>query len=125
MRVNVDDYKKYETDLQRRLTLPKYFLSRWAYFEMNATSLKRVELKQAKTLYQTLGHLTKEERTFLANKYRADFEKKHENSKNYKLDRVASKEHGMTMREYVKLRTGIELKFFHYLQNYVDKRTIY
>lgn len=120
-----DDYKKYETNLQRRLTLPKYYLSKWDYFEMNATSLTGIQLKQAKVLYSTLGHLTEDERIFLANKYRADYKKKYKNSKNYKLDEVASKEHGMTIEEYRKLRTGIELKFFHYIQKYVDERSIY
>lgn len=123
--LQADDYKQYETDLQRRLTLPKYYLSKWAHIEGNASSLTDRELTWAKVLYSTLGHLTEEERVFLANKYRTTYKKRQIESPNYKLDETAAEEHGMTLTKYRELRTGIELKFFHYLQNYVHKRTIY
>lgn len=123
--MEVKDYKKYETDLQRRLTLPKYYLSRWAQYEQNATSLEGWDLKRAKILYKTLGHLTEEERIFLAEKYRVSFEKKYNTSPKYKLDKDIAKEHGMTIEKYRKTRRGIELKFFHYLQNYIDRRFVH
>lgn len=123
--MKAENYAQYETNLQRRLSLPKYYLSKWDYFEMNATSLTAIQLKQAKILYSTLGHLTEDERIFLGNKYRANYQKKHSSAPNYKLDEVASKEHSMTIEEYRKLRKGIELKFFYYMQNYVDERNIY
>lgn len=117
-----EDYRQYESDSKRALTLPKYFLSKWGYFEANATSLTDIELNNAKKLYATLGHLTEEERIFLGNKYRSIYEKKHKNSRNYKTDKIVAKEHGMTKKEYVQLRRGIEHKFFYYLQNYEDKK---
>lgn len=123
--LKASDYDKYKTDLQRALTLPKHFLSKWGYYEANASSLTETDLKKARKLYATLGHLTDDERIFLANKYRSNYQRKFKNSKKYKIDKVAAKEHDMTKKEYVNLRRGIELKFFYYLQRYVDKQIIH
>lgn len=123
--LNTQDYKKYKTDLRRRLTLPKYYLSKWDYFELNATNLEGIDLKEAQILYKTLAHLTEDERVFLANKYRATYSKNKNESPNYKIDKTAAKEHEMTVKAYRRLRTGVELKFFHYLQNYVDEHIIH
>lgn len=123
--LDTKDYEQYKSGLQRALTLPKYFLSKWAYYENNVSSLTNIEVKQAKQLYAVLGHLTEEERTFLARKYRSDFTKKYTNSKKYKTDDEVAKDLNMTKKDYIKLRRGVEYKFFHYLQNYVDENIVY
>lgn len=120
-----NDYKQYKSNLKRALTLPKYYLSKWDYFEKNISSLSDHELELAKILYSTLEHLTEEERIFLANKYRSKYTKEYNGSLNYKLDRVAAKEHDLSLNQYGKLRRAVESKFFHYLQNYIDDFPIY
>lgn len=114
--LKADDYKQYITGIRGSLRITKHYLSKWDYYERNVSKLVDIELKKAKILYEALGHLTEDERKFLANKYRVTLEEDRGYTLNYKRDKDLAKEAKMTMKEYIQLRRGIELKFFHYLK---------
>lgn len=114
--LDAKDYKQYETGVKNQLSTPKYLLRNWTHYERNITKLIEAERRNAKRLYSALGHLTEEERLFLAKKYRATLPKDRHYTQRHRLDKDLAKEHEMKQKDYAELRRGIELKFLHYLK---------
>lgn len=114
--LDAKDYKQYETHRKHTFSTPKYLLRHWTHYERNISKLCEAERANAKRLYDALGHLTEEERLFLARKYRAELEKDRGYTQRHRLDKDLAEEHGMEQADYAELRQGIELKFLHYLK---------
>lgn len=114
--LKADDYKEYMTGLRGQFQTSKYLLRNWVHYERNFSSLEEAELNNARRLYTGLGHLTEEERMFLADKYRSALKKDRGHAQRYRLDKKLAKEHGMKKLDYAELRKGIELKLSHYLK---------
>lgn len=110
------EYRKYYDDYDRALQLAKYYLKDWDSIDKNIQTLEGRDLEIARTLYQTLGHLTEKERKVLADKYRVD------RFRVYCItDSELAEANNMNFHAYRNLRKGIEYKFFYYLKEYIPK----
>lgn len=119
--LDAKNYKQYETGRKGAFQIPKYLLRNWAHYERNISKLCELEMRNAKQLYAALGHLTEEERLFLAKKYRVALPKDRHYTQRHRLDKDLAKEHEMEQADYAELRRGIELKLLHYLKKIDDE----
>lgn len=113
--LRVEDYTMFKEGNKGALQKTKFFLSRWGRTEENFSKLTRIEKRNAKLLFSALKKLTKEEREFLASKYRVVIF-----GKASRTDKEVAAMYDMDFNEYVMLRRGIEYKFYYYLKDLID-----
>lgn len=111
-----ENYIKYYDENKRALQKAKFFLSRWGKIENNISNLSPRKKRIAKMLFSTLKKLTKEEREFLASKYRVVIF-----GKASRTDKEVAAMYDMDFQDYVMLRRSIEYKFYYYLKDLIDK----
>lgn len=104
----INQYISYD---RRALQLSKYYLSRWAKVERNASQLDEMEKETAFLLFSVLKELTEKERQFLGDKYRVILF-----GKSSKSDKEVAEEYNMRFSDYQNLRKGLEYKFYHFLK---------